>query len=134
MTKNPYSTKLQATSEALLAERMCLTKERNYAHFSLKIRNRSTAIKQAKFHYHELKLGKLSEKKYFSLTAKIGVEYLGQRNKEVCQANAIVAGRYTTIKTHLEHRLEYIGRDVKLKELERTDCDDVMKRKAFELI
>jgi hypothetical protein len=36
----------------------------------------------------------------------------------------IVKGRYGTIKTHLEHWLDYIGRDVKLKELERLDCID----------
>jgi integrase len=34
----------------------------------------------------------------------------------------IVKGRYGTIKTHLEHWLNYIGRDTKLKEMERTDC------------
>ena len=105
--------------------RMWLVKERKYARFSLKTRNKSTAIDKAKLHYHELKAGELSGKKYFSLTTKIGVEkYLDQRNKEVGQANGIVVGRYTTIKTHLEHWLEFIGRDVKLKELERTDCEN----------
>ncbi len=105
--------------------RMWLSKENKYARFSLKTRNKTTAIDKAKLHYHELKAGELSGKKYFSLTTKIGVEkYLEQRNKEVGQANGIVAGRYTTIKTHLEHWLEFIGRDVKLKELERTDCED----------
>ncbi len=99
--------------------------ENKYARFSLKTRNKTTAIDKAKLNYHELKAGELSGKKYFSLTTKIGVEkYLEQRNKEVGQSNGIVAGRYTTIKTHLEHWLEFIGRDVKLKELERTDCED----------
>jgi hypothetical protein len=105
--------------------RMWLVKESKYARFSLKTRNKSTAIDKAKLRYHELKAGELSGKKYFSLTTKIGVEkYLDQRIKEVGQANGIVVGRYTTIKTHLEHWLEFIGRDVKLKELERTDCEN----------
>lgn len=105
--------------------RMWLAKEAKYARFSLKTRNKSTAIDKAKLHYHELKAGELAGKKYFSLTTKSGVEkYLEQRNKEVGQANGIVAGRYTTIKTHLTHWLDFIGRDVKLKELERTDCEN----------
>jgi len=105
--------------------RMWLVKEHKYARFSLKTRNKSTAIDKAKLHYHELKAGELAGKKYFSQTTKIGVEnYLEQRKKEVGQAAGIVAGRHTTIKTHLEHWLDFIGRDVKLKELERTDCEN----------
>jgi integrase len=105
--------------------RMWLAKEGKYARFSLKTRNKSTAIDKAKLHYHELKAKELAGKTYFSITTKIGVErYLEQREKEVGQAAGIVAGRYRTIKTHLEHWLEFIGRDVKLKELERTDCEN----------
>jgi integrase len=105
--------------------RMWLAKEGKYARFSLKTRNKSTAIDKAKLRYHELKAGELAGKTYFSITTKIGVErYLEQREKEVGQAAGIVAGRYRTIKTHLEHWLNFIGRDVKLKELERTDCEN----------
>jgi integrase len=105
--------------------RMWLAKEGKYARFSLKTRNKSTAIDKAKLHYHELKAKELAGKTYFSITTKIGVErYLEQREKEVGQAAGIVAGRYRTIKTHLEHWLDFIGRDVKLKELERTDCEN----------
>lgn len=105
--------------------RMWLAKEGKYARFSLKTRNKSTAIDKAKLHYHELKAKELAGKTYFSITTKIGVErYLEQREKEVGQAAGIVVGRYRTIKTHLEHWLEFIGRDVKLKELERTDCEN----------
>ena len=35
--------------------RMWLAKEHKYARFSLKTRNKSTAIDKAKLHYHELK-------------------------------------------------------------------------------
>jgi len=105
--------------------RMWLAKEGKYARFSLKTRNKSTAIDKAKLHYHELKAGELSGKRYFSITTKMGVEkYLEQRSKEVNQVAGIVAGRYATISTHLEHWLNFVGRDVKLKELERTDCEN----------
>ena len=42
------------------------------------------------------------------------------------EAELIVKGRYGTIKTHLEHWLDFIGRDTKLKELERTDCENYL--------
>jgi len=104
--------------------RMWLTKERKYARFSLKTRNKSTAIDKAKIHYHNLMSLQLQGKSYFSITTKIGVEkYIEQRWKDV-EAGLIVKGRYSTIKTHLEHWLEFIGRDTKLKELERTDCEN----------
>jgi hypothetical protein len=54
--------------------RMWLTEERKYARFSLKTRNRDTAIDKAKKHYHEIKAAELSGKRYFSLTTKQGVE------------------------------------------------------------
>ena len=104
--------------------RIWLTKERKYARFSLKTRNQSTAIDKAKLHYHELMTDQLNGKSYFSVTTRIGVErYLEQRWKD-CEAGLIVKGRYSTIKTHLEHWLDFIHRDTKLKELERTDCEN----------
>lgn len=103
--------------------RMWLAKEHKYARFSLKTRNRSTAIDKAKLHYHELMAGQLSGKTYFSITTKMGVElFLEAKKKEV--GIHIVAGRYKTISTHLNHWLNFIGKDVKLKELERTDCEE----------
>lgn len=104
--------------------RIWLTKERKYARFSLKTRNQSTAIDRAKLYYHELMADQLNGKSYFSVTTRIGVErYLEQRWKD-CEAGLIVKGRYSTIKTHLEHWLDFIHRDTKLKELERTDCEN----------
>lgn len=104
--------------------RIWLTKERKYARFSLKTRNRSTAEDKAKLHYHELMALQMQGKSYFSITTKDGVAmYLEQRKKDL-EAGLIVKGRYSTINTHLEHWLEFIGRDTKLKELERTDCEN----------
>jgi integrase len=106
--------------------RMWLGKEKKYARFSLRTRNRDTAIDKAKKYYHELMAQQLSGKTYFSKTTKQGVEeYLKQRALDV-EAELIVKGRYGTIKTHLEHWLDFIGRDTKLKELERTDCENYL--------
>jgi integrase len=103
--------------------RMWLRKEHKYARFSLQTKNKSTAIDKAKLHYHELMAAELAGRRYFSITTKDGVEmYLAQRLKEV--GTRITAGRHATIKTHLEHWLDFIHRDKKLKELERTDCED----------
>jgi integrase len=106
--------------------RMWLGKEKKYARFSLRTRNRDTAIDKAKKYYHGLMAQQLAGKTYFSKTTKQGVEeYLKQRALDV-EAELIVKGRYGTIKTHLEHWLEFIGRDTKLKELERTDCENYL--------
>jgi len=105
---------------------MWLGKEKKYARFSLRTRNRDTAIDKAKKYYHELMAQQLAGKTYFSKTTKQGVEeYLKQRALDV-EAELIVKGRYGTIKTHLEHWLDFIGRDTKLKELERTDCENYL--------
>lgn len=104
--------------------RMWLAGEGKYARESLKTRSRSTAIDKGKAAYLKL-LGNIQAgKKYFSLTTKEAVnKYLECRKKDV-EAGLIVSGRWSTIKTHLEHWLEFIGRDTKIKELERTDCED----------
>ena len=104
--------------------RMWLPNEHKYARFSLKTRSKSTAIDKAESHYYELKVLEKQGKSYFSITTKIGVEmYLAQRQTDV-EAGLIVSGRHKTISTHLQHWLKFIGKDVKLKELERTDCEN----------
>jgi integrase len=104
--------------------RMWLAKERKYARFSLKTQNRDTAIDKAKKQYHVLIAQQEAGRTYFSKTTKQGVEeYLQQRQKDV-DAGLIVKGRLSTIKTHLEHWLDFIQRDRKLKELQRTDCEN----------
>ncbi len=102
--------------------RMWLPKEHKYARFSLKTRNRSTARDKAELHYHELKVLEHSGKTYFSKTTKMGVEmYLEEREKDVA-SGIIVKGRFSVIRTQLNHWLSVVGKDTKLKELERTDC------------
>lgn len=110
--------------------RMWLGKEKKCARFSLRTCNRDTAIDKVKKYYHELMAQQLAGKTYFSKTTKQGVEeYLKQRALDV-EAELIIKGRYGTIKTHLEHWLEFIGQDTKLKELERTDCENYLHSRA----
>ncbi len=105
--------------------RMWLAKEQKYARFSLKTRNKSTALDKAKLHYHELKALELAGKTYYSKTIKQGVEmYLAQRQKEVDSGVGIKKGRLGTIKTHLQHFMDFIKRDTKLKDLHRMDCEN----------
>jgi integrase len=104
--------------------RMWLVKEQKYARFSLRTRNKDTAVDKAKKHFYELKTLEHTGRTYFSKTCKDGVEeYLKQRLNDV-EAGLIVKGRYGTIRTHLQHWLDFIGRETKLKELERTDCEN----------
>lgn len=104
--------------------RMWLANEHKYIRLSLKTTNQTTAIDKAKATYHQMYANSISGKTYFSLTAKQGVEmYVASRQKDV-KAELIVKGRLSTIKTHLEHWLDFIKRDTKLKELARTDCED----------
>ena len=49
--------------------------------------------------------------------------YLEERKKDV-EAGIIVKGRFSVIRTQLNHWLDIIGKDTKLKELERTDCEN----------
>ena len=82
--------------------RMWLPNERKYARFSLKTRSKSTAIDKAESHYYELKVMEKQGKSYFSITTKMGVEmFLEYKKKEI--GTHIVAGRYKTISTHLNH-------------------------------
>ena len=104
--------------------RMWLGKEKKYARFSLKTRNRDTAIDKAKKQYHVLMGMEIAGKTYFSLTTKQGVElYLEQRKRDI-GAELITEGRWKTINTHLQHWLKFVGKDAKLKELHRTDCEN----------
>ncbi len=110
--------------------RMWLEGEGKYARLSLKTRNRHTAIDKAKLLFHQIKADQANGKTYFSLTADKGVElYIEQRKKDV-DAKLIVKGRLGTIRTHLNHWLDFIGAKTKLKELERTDCENYFHARA----
>ena len=70
---------------------MWLGKEKKYARFSLRTRNRDTAIDKAKKYYHELMAQQLAGKTYFSKTTKQGVEeYLKQRALDVWSSQTLM--------------------------------------------
>ena len=98
-----------------------LAKENKYARKSLRTRSESTAIERGKAAYLENHANLQQGKTYFSITTKEGVEkYFDFRKRDVELGN-IVSGRLATIATHLQHWLGFIGKNTKLKELERTD-------------
>lgn len=103
--------------------RMWLTKERKYARQSLRTQNRAIAMEKGKDIYLEILANSRAGKNYFSLTTKQGVEkYLQNKEKEI--GTNIKKGRYGTIKTHLEHWLNFIDKDKRLKDLHRMDCEN----------
>lgn len=110
--------------------RMWLNGEGKYARKSLRTRSRSTAMEKGKAAYLEIYSNQQAGKTYFSITTKEGVEkYLKHRARDV-ESGLIVPGRHSTISTHLHHWLAFIGKDTKLKELERSDCEDYFNERA----
>jgi integrase len=110
--------------------RMWLAGEAKYARVSLRTKNRDAATFKAKEFFHQIKANQAVGKTYFSLAAEKGVElYLEQRKMDV-DAGLIVKGRLGTIRTHLQHWLDFIGLKTKLKELERTDCENYFHTRA----
>lgn len=103
--------------------RMWLSAENKYARKSLGTKNQLIALERGKENYFEIMSNMKLGKTYFSLTTKDGVEkYLASKEKEI--GTNIKVGRYGTIKTHLEHWLNFIKRDAKLKDLHRMDCEN----------
>jgi integrase len=102
--------------------RQWIAKENKYVRRTLKTKNKDTAIERAEKLTREI-LNDLDEgRKVFSITVKQGVEqYIEHRQKDV-EGKFIVAGRLTTIKTHLHHFLNYIHKDSKLREIDRRDA------------
>jgi len=112
--------------------RYWLEKERRYVRLSLKTKNVDIAIEKAKKHFVKIKSETDSGKTYYSKTTKDGVlMYLEYRKGHIDSrtTKSIVKGRYGTIRAHLEHWLDFIERDTKLKELDRDSCADYAKNR-----
>ena len=110
--------------------RYWLEKERRYVRLSLKTKNVDIATERAKKHFVKIKSETDSGKTYYSKTAKDGVlMYLEYRKGHIDSrtTKSIVKGRYGTIRAHLEHWLDFIERDTKLKELDRDSCAEYAK-------
>lgn len=103
--------------------RMWLPNENKYARKSLNTKNKLIAIERGKEYYLEIMSNIKLGKTYFSLTTKEGVEkYLENKEKDI--GVSIVKGRHATLRTHLNHWLDYIKKDTKLKDLHRMDCEN----------
>jgi integrase len=110
--------------------RYWLVKEHKYVRLSLKTKNVDIAIEKAKKHFVKIKSETDSGKTYYSKTTKDGVlMYLEYRKGHIDSrtTKSIVKGRYGTIRAHLDHWLDFIERDTKLKELDRDSCADYAK-------
>jgi hypothetical protein len=81
---------------------------------------RADALEKAEDLYAEMRVAKKQGKKYFSISIKDAVaKYLEFRKKDVGKGRGagIVEGRYGTIKAHLNHFLNYVHKDAKVKDL-----------------
>lgn len=110
--------------------RFWLANDKKYARFSLRTKSKSTALDKAKKHYFEIKVLETQGRKYYSITTADGVDMYLEKRWDDYLRGAIVEGRHKTIKTHLKHWVDYIGKDRKLKELERTDCEDYFYKRT----
>jgi len=110
--------------------RYWLEKERRYVRLSLKTKNVDIATDRAKKHFVSIKSVTDSGRTYYSKTTKDGVlMYLEYRKGHIESrtSKSIVKGRYGTIRAHLDHWLDFIERDTKLKELDRDSCAEYAK-------
>lgn len=104
--------------------RMWLPGEGKYARRSLNTRHQGTAIERGRDLYLDIMARLRAGKRYFSINAKQAVErYLAHRQRDV-DAGLIVPGRWATMRTHLNHWLDFVGRDTRLSELDRGSCED----------
>ncbi|MEX0451968.1 site-specific integrase [Spiribacter sp. 218] len=103
--------------------RMWLNKEGRYLRQSLKTKKVATAKDLAQKIFYRIKHDEEVGRRQFSKTAKQGVEEYLQSRCEDVEIGVIKKGRYGTIKTHLTHWLDFIGRDEKLRDLRQLDCE-----------
>lgn len=103
--------------------RMWLTREQKYVRKSLLTKNADVATDKAKKLYLSLYAEQEAGKTYYSLTVEQGVErYLKHREADVA-AGLIVAARLVTIRVHLMHWQNFIGKTTKLRDLSAESCE-----------
>lgn len=104
--------------------RMWLTREQKYVRKSLQTPDAHVATDKAKKLYLSLFAEQEAGKTYYSLTVEQGVErYLKNRETDV-NSGRIVAGRLVTIRAHLRHWQDFVGKTTKLSALTRDSCED----------
>ena len=101
--------------------RMWLPKENMYACKSQRSLSETSAIKKGKTAYLEIYDTFQQCKTYFSIPSKEIVEkHLSFRMRDV-EFRHIVTGQHTIFAFYLKYFLGHIGKDTRLKEIERTD-------------
>ena len=104
--------------------RMWLTREQKYVRKSLQTPDAHVATDKAKKLYLSLFAEQEAGKSYYSLTVEQGVQrYLQNRAADVA-AGLIVKGRLVTIRAHLLHWQDFIGKTTKLSSLTKDICKD----------
>ena len=104
--------------------RMWLTREQKYVRKSLQTTNADVATDRAKKLYLSLFAEQEAGKTYYSLTVEQGVQrYLKNREGDVA-AKLIVPQRLVTIRSHLQHWQDFIGRTTKLRDLTIHSCEN----------
>lgn len=104
--------------------RMWLTREQKYVRKSLLTSDAHVATDKAKKLYLSLFADQTAGKSYYSLTVEQGVQrYLKNRETDVA-AGLIVAGRLVTIRAHLLHWQDFIGKATKLSALTKDSCEN----------
>lgn len=93
---------------------MWLASENKMVRESLRTRNEREARRLAQAKWAAITTAAEQGKQHFSMKASQAVEaYIGHKTKSL--GRGIKAGRLGTIRTHLNHWLDYIGEGTKLK-------------------
>lgn len=104
--------------------RMWLKNEGRYLRQSLKTKQMATAKDLAQKKFFQVKHDEEVGRKQFSKTTKQGVqEYLEKREKDI-EIGQVKKSRVGNIRTYLNHWLDFIGRDTKLRDLKALDCSE----------
>lgn len=104
--------------------RLWLALEQKYVRKSLQTPDAHVATDKAKKLYLSLFADQAAGKSYYSITVERGVQrYIKNREADVA-AGLIVAGRLVTIRSHLLHWQDFIGKNRKLSELTMASCED----------
>ena len=106
---------------------MWLEDEKKYARRSLKTKKETEAKELAKSLYLKIYSKIQQGDKFFSVSAKEGVDaYLKERYNDFV-TGLIVKKRYKSLEQNLKHFLNFIGKNKKLKELSTNDLVNYYK-------
>lgn len=104
--------------------RMWLTREQKYVRKTLQTTNADVATDRAKKLYLSLFAEQEAGKTYYSLTVEQGIQrYLKNKEGDVA-AKLIVPQRLVTIRSHLRHWQDFIGKGTKLRDLTIHSCEN----------